>query len=220
MTAAYRMRGLGWFMAVVAMALGFYLVSLQVAAERKKLDDVNRAIAATHRTMRQLQTEFDTRANLAQLERWNGTVLAMAAPNADQFMADDAQLAMVDFHSGDAPTVARSATYVVPALPVDADRGSAPASATIQPSPASKTPQPAAQPVAPARAAPVGAVMMASATPRKAAPAKVVPAKATTRLASPTPAPTAVAMLSRRAADDRTLSDLLSRADVITERAR
>lgn len=62
--------------------------------------------------------------------------------------------------------------------------------------------------------------MMASATPHKAAPAKVVPAKATTRLAAPTPAPTAVAMLSRRAADDRTLSDLLSRADVITERAR
>ena len=41
MTAAYRLKGIGWFGSCVAVVLGFYLVSLQVAAERKKLDDVN-----------------------------------------------------------------------------------------------------------------------------------------------------------------------------------
>ncbi len=228
MTAAYRMRGLGWFMAVVAVALGFYLVSLQVAAERKKLDDVNRAIAQTHHTLRQLQTEFDTRANLAQLERWNGTVLAMAAPNADQFMTDDTQLAMVDFRSGDGRATARPATYVVPALPVDADRTAPAAPPAAQalaaaPPPSSSAPdtaKPQAQPKATPRPAPIGPVMMADAAPRPVSKARLVPAAAAAHLQPVRRAATAVAMVSRRAADDRTLSDLLSRADIATESGR
>ena len=69
MTAAYRMKGVGWFGGCVAVVLGFYLVSLQVAAERKKLEAVNGQIRSAQRDIRALETEFDTRGNLAQLER-------------------------------------------------------------------------------------------------------------------------------------------------------
>ena len=90
MTAAYRMKGLGWFGGCVAIVLGFYLVSLQVAAERKKLDGVNDRIEAAQRDIRALETEFETRANLAQLEKWNGDTLALASPVAGQFVVDEA----------------------------------------------------------------------------------------------------------------------------------
>ena len=76
----YAWKSLGWFLAGVAVALGFLLVPLQVAAERKKLDRTVSQIAAAHRDIRALETEFDTRANLAQLEQWNGDTLRLTAP--------------------------------------------------------------------------------------------------------------------------------------------
>ena len=96
MTAAYRLKGIGWFAVLAAVALGFYLVSLQVAAERKRLDDIDGRIATARRDIRALETEFDTRANMRQLERWNGDTLALAAPTAAQFVVDDAALASLD----------------------------------------------------------------------------------------------------------------------------
>ena len=69
MTAAYRLKGAGWLIACVAIVLGFYLVSLRVAAERKKLEQVDVRIATAQRDIRALETEFDTRSNLSQLER-------------------------------------------------------------------------------------------------------------------------------------------------------
>ena len=69
MTAAYRLKGIGWFGGCVAIVLGFYLVSLQVATERKKLESMDRKIDAAQRDIRALETEFETRANLAQLEK-------------------------------------------------------------------------------------------------------------------------------------------------------
>jgi hypothetical protein len=63
MTAAYRLKGVGWFGGCVAVVLGFYLVSLQVAAERKKLEAVNGQIRFAERDIRALETEFDTRAS-------------------------------------------------------------------------------------------------------------------------------------------------------------
>lgn len=93
MAATYRLRGLGWFGGVVLATLGFYLVSLQVAVERKRLEQVNTRIVLAQRDIRALETEFDVRSNLAQLERWNGDTLALAAPTAGQFVRDEAQLA-------------------------------------------------------------------------------------------------------------------------------
>lgn len=205
MTASYRFRGLGWFLSGVIVVLGFYLVSLQVAAERQKVDDVARAITVAERDIRSLETEFNTRANLAQLERWNGDVLALTAPNAGQFVADEAALAQIDFNQPDAQQRIENVAYVVPAMP---QAPAAIAAAT-----------PAAAPVAAA------AVMTpAIVSPAKPAPA-AKPAMPRTVLASVAPVPThadarigarartqAVAMLDRSLLSDSTIGDLVSGA--------
>ncbi|MDQ2878427.1 MAG: hypothetical protein M3R41_05060 [Pseudomonadota bacterium] len=108
-------KGLGWFTAIVAVALGFLLVPLQVAAERKKLDKTEAQIATAKRDIRALETEFDTRANLAQLEQWNGDTLRLTAPVAAQFVSDPAQLASIDL---DRPAGGvQMAALVVPSRP-------------------------------------------------------------------------------------------------------
>ena len=117
MTAAYRLRGLGWFVSTVIVVLGFYLVSLQVAAERKRMEDLSAAIAKAHRDIRQLETEFDTRANMKQLERWNGEILALAAPTADQIVAsEDALVQLASLSNAPDPARVGGAALVVPAV--------------------------------------------------------------------------------------------------------
>ena len=110
----YAWKTLGWFLAIVAVALGFLLVPLQVAAERKKLDRTVSQIADAQRDIRALETEFDTRANLAQLEKWNGDTLRLTAPVAAQFVADTGTLASMDVHQG---ASVQMASLVVPSLP-------------------------------------------------------------------------------------------------------
>lgn len=135
MTGAYRFKGLGWFLGGVIIVLGFYLVSLQVAAERKKVSDVERAISLAKRDIRSLETEFNTRANMTQLERWNGDVLALAAPVAGQYVRDEATLAQIDFRrpalSGQ-PRV-ETAAYVVPSAPAESQPVITNASVTTTP---------------------------------------------------------------------------------------
>lgn len=115
MTAAYRLRGLGWFLSSVVIALACYLVSLQVAAERKRADDVEASILQARRDIRALETEFATRTNMAQLEKWNGEVFALAAPRADQFVGSETALALVDFNGEPAARVAA----IVPAARIE-----------------------------------------------------------------------------------------------------
>ena len=93
---AHRFRPIGWVAGVATAATALYLVSLQVAVERAKLDDVERRITGAHRDMRALQTELGTRASLRQLERYNGEVLALAAPAATQYVQEAAQLASLN----------------------------------------------------------------------------------------------------------------------------
>jgi hypothetical protein len=78
---------------VVGAALGCYLVSLNVASERAKLEAVEEQIVLTQRDIRVLQTEIGTRGRLAQLERWNARFIRLAAPSADQFVEGGFQLA-------------------------------------------------------------------------------------------------------------------------------
>jgi hypothetical protein len=94
-------------------ALGCYLVSLHVASERAALEDVESKIVLAQRDLRVIQTEIGTRGRLAQLERWNARVLALSAPQADQFLKGSFELARlaqperkVDFQ---APVVLASA---------------------------------------------------------------------------------------------------------------
>ncbi|MBY0519319.1 MAG: hypothetical protein K2P79_02710 [Sphingomonas sp.] len=208
MTAAYRFRGLGWFLSGVVVVLGFYLVSLQVAAERKKVADVSRAIATAQREIRALETEFNTRANLAQLERWNGDVLALTSPNADQFVADEAALAQLDLGGGGAQVA--NVAYVVPAgLPApQADAAQAAPATALAATQAASAPTPApavmrtAEPAQPA-ARPVVRTVLASVAP--------VPPRAGDTQRNPRRTQ-AVAMLDRSLLSDATIGDLVDGA--------
>jgi hypothetical protein len=94
--AVYGFKGLGWFATSLAVALGGYMVMSQGAAERARLHTLDVRIAEAKRDIRNLDTEFATRASLAQLERWNGEGLGMAAPATQQFVADETALADLD----------------------------------------------------------------------------------------------------------------------------
>lgn len=220
MTAAYRLKGIGWFGSCVAVVLGFYLVSLQVAAERKKLDDVNGRIAAAQRDIRALETEFDTRANLVQLEKWNGDTLALTAPVAGQFVGDEAQLASLDVTRGPADGAIQTAALLVP---------SQPAPVTVQPEAAAATPAAPSKPNAPAPVVRLAKVDLPKPQIVQAVSEHVVSSKkaktapiATVRTAAAVAKvrPEAVAMLDRQLLSDTTLGDILKGAKTESRRRR
>ena len=221
MTAAYRLKGVGWFGGCVAVVLGFYLVSLQVAAERKKLETVNGQIRSAERDIRALETEFDTRANLAQLERWNGDTLALSAPTAGQFVVSEAALAALDVNSLRADGV-QTAALLVPSgagsvvstsiVPVTA----APAVVKLAPVQMAQVTAPRAMNVAIQAASKTAlkpVVIRASVSTPRSAEAALVRAAKTDRLAAVAKVrPQAVAMLDRKLLSDTTLGDIMSGA--------
>lgn len=86
-------RSVGWVAGIAATALGCYMVNLKVASERAALEDVETRIVLAQRDIRLLQTEIGTRGRLEQLEKWNVKVLALSAPQANQFLEGSFQLA-------------------------------------------------------------------------------------------------------------------------------
>jgi hypothetical protein len=204
MTAAYRLKGLGWFGGCVAIVLGFYLVSLQVATERKKLESMDRKIDAAQRDIRALETEFETRANLAQLEKWNGETLSLAAPTAGQFVTDEAALASLDVNQVGMPTDGKSgiqtAALVVPSQP--GVSAAAPAA----------TPAPAVVQVAAALPKAQRAVIKVAAIEKSAPMLAKLNEAARAKAAVAKVRPEAVAMLDKKLLSDSTLGDILSSA--------
>lgn len=190
MVVVSRFRWFGWFVLCVGVILGCYLMSSRVAAERNRLSDVERSIASTERDIRALETEFDTRANLAQLQRWNGDTLKLSAPTAAQYVRDDAQLASLDF--GGSPQV-QTAAAVIPSAPL--------VTAKLETTPAAATDS------------------LPKAKPAKATPAVETAIAAKPRLqpasASATAKPRAqMAMLDRRIMGGSSLGDLMRRVGV------
>ncbi|MGN5374395.1 hypothetical protein [Sphingomonas hankookensis] len=174
---------LGKLVAVGVMAPGFYLVISQGAAERGRVEAVERSIVQARKDIRALETEFDTRANMAQLERWNGDVLSLAAPRAEQYVGGEHQLASLPGRT-EGGNVALA--YVVPSAPMEmAAAVPEPALAVPAAAPAATVPDRAEKPRPVVK--PVGAVRAAA----------VVPAKAR-----------AVAMLDRTLLSDATMADL------------
>ncbi len=108
-----RFRPMLWVGGVAIAATSLYLISLQVASEHKRLEEVNRKILSTQHDIRQLKTELSTRANLRQLEKWNGETLALVTPRASQYINDAAKLDHFDMASlngkTDTPTAAMAA---------------------------------------------------------------------------------------------------------------
>ncbi|UYY59564.1 hypothetical protein [Sphingomonas sp. S2-65] len=139
--AMNRFRGVGWFLCGVVVAPACYLVNSHGAAEQAKLNATKAAIVAAQKDIRQLETEFNTRANLAQLERWNGEVLALAAPDAQQFLPGETALASLDQMPGEATL--QTAALVVPTGVTPAPIAAAPA---VTPQPVQGA-QPGAVPV-------------------------------------------------------------------------
>lgn len=189
MVVAHRFRWFGWFVLCVSVILGCYLMSSRVAAERNKLAAIESSIARTQRDITALETEFDTRASFAQLQRWNGDTLKLSAPTAGQYIRNDAELAQVDFNAP-VPTGGpqiQTAAAVIPSAPV------MPTEAAV-----------AATPAAPAAAAPAkvkAAVAMVSAPVG----AKLQPAATRTMVKSK---PATVALLDRKLLSNATLGSL------------
>lgn len=91
-----RFRAVAWSLGISAAATGLYLISLQVAAERGRLEQAETRIMLVKADMRRLNTELGTRGSLRQLEQWNGEVLALSAPKANQYLQGRVQLASLD----------------------------------------------------------------------------------------------------------------------------
>jgi hypothetical protein len=219
MAAMYRLKGIGWLGSCAVAAIGFYLVSSQVAAERKKLEQIDRQIVSAERDIRALETEFDVRANLAQLERWNGDTLALTVPVAAQFVSDEAALAQLSPRQsaplGDGPEI-RTAQLLVPAAPVLPTMTPVSTPAPAPAPAAAPAPQVVAAVAAP-KAAPLPRVIKASVTTASTRPAAIRPGSLQPAAVVQTASVRsrnlrAVAMLDKSLLSDTTLGDLMSGA--------
>ena len=136
--AVYVFKGTGWFLAGLSVALGGYMVMSQGAAERARLRTLDNRIVQARKDIRNLETEFSTRASLAQLERWNGEGIGMAAPAPQQFIAGETALAELDA----VPEVeVEKVALVVPAGAPKAQAEPAPQTAIASRDPAGATAQ-------------------------------------------------------------------------------
>jgi hypothetical protein len=178
--SARSFKSVGWVAGIGAAALGCYMLSLQVAAERADLARVQGRILQTRQAIRSLQTELGTRGRLSQLESWNADVLALSAPVAGQYVENEVVLARLETRSDPvddaAPVRLASAETgaVAPAAPSPAAQAAvrqavaAPSPAPAQPAPvvrraslaSSAPPARQASATAPSRAAPVRAVSL------------------------------------------------------------
>ncbi|HWT12455.1 MAG TPA: hypothetical protein VN231_06855 [Allosphingosinicella sp.] len=202
-----------WVAAIGTAALGCYMLSLQVAAERAELAGLERRIVAAQQDIRSLQTELGTRGRLQQLEQWNAEVLALSAPVAGQFLESNLSLARFDVRQrtvADQAEMRMAAAEPAPAQPVQA--GQAAIRLAAAPAPA----------VSPA-ASPAPAPALVEAPLIRRASLQSAPAQpAALRLPSAPPRrsagdrPTAVQTRSARLLDAGTLDDLSAAAQ--TER--
>lgn len=210
-------KGMGWFLCGLVVAPGCYVVMSQVATERARVESVERAIRQANRDIRNLETEFRTRANFAQLERWNGEVFALAAPQPEQFADGIADLAARGMGQGDAAM--RYASYVVPTMTSEIDEAvqggiqraaaeSAAATAVRASSPASA--QIGSAGTSPATASPPAKVdAEREAKPKVARP---VPTQTAASSSARKPPRAEVAALDRKLLSDSTLGDLMKSA--------
>ena len=208
-----------WFGIGVAMALSVLIVPLHVAAERKKLDATTTEVAQAERDIRALETEFETRSNIAQLEKWNGDTLRLSAPVAAQYVRDEAALAALDFNPPlGAGSGVRMASAIVPSQLVSP---TAPVGATPAPV-VGPTPAPVAAPAPVAMAAVVTIVRPESsvAAPSIVHNVAMVKTAAIVRPRIQARGTQAVAMLDRKLLSDAMLGDLASGASAEAGRLR
>src|SRR3546814_11168610 len=64
-----------------------------VSGGRSAVERLERRIASSMMSIRQLQSELGTRERLPQIEKWNAEVLALSAPKAGQHLDGAVELA-------------------------------------------------------------------------------------------------------------------------------
>ena len=190
---AHKFRPVVWVVGCAFAATALYTVSLGVASERTRMEDLDQQIAMTQRDIRQLQTEMGTRASLRQLERWNVEALALSAPKAGQFRATESALKSID--GGTLPADG----FTPP--PVMVAAATRPATA-----PAAPAEQKIAMASAPAASAPASTSKAVSSKPQATA------SKTTSNTATAAKAQR-FAMLDRALVDKRTFNEILVRAE-------
>ena len=220
-------KGFGWLLCGVVVSPGLYLVTSQVAAERGRVNAVERAIAQAERDLRDLETEFQTRANFSQLERWNGDILALAAPRPEQYAGDEAALAALNPNR--VPTPAEAAQVAALVVPAAVEAPELQLAEAAAPAPAQgEAAAPALAPVSTVAVAaarirldPPKAEARAAATASGSAQVAVRSVAAATSAMAKAPRPLqAMAMLDRKLLDDATLGDLLKSARAEAARRR
>lgn len=94
--AARKLQGIGLVLLVLLFAMMLYPVSLKVAATRSELTRIEKQIDRTRDNIRYLESELAVRASMRQLEQWNAETFGYSAPNADQYLENERQLAALD----------------------------------------------------------------------------------------------------------------------------
>jgi len=152
--AARKLQGIGLVLLVLIFAMMLYPVSLKVAATRSELAQINAQIGQARDNIRYLESELAVRASMRQLEQWNAESFGYSAPTADQYLANERQLASLDR----LPRV-RGANDVAPVLmamvsPVGQPEAAPakpasviPAASAAEPAPKPKAAAPAAKPI-------------------------------------------------------------------------
>ncbi|QLC23310.1 hypothetical protein HFP51_14580 [Parasphingopyxis sp. CP4] len=111
MTITRKFRSVTWAAAVASAALSCYLISHRVAAERTALASVERDIQQARDDILSLNTEFQTRSRMSQIEMWNRRDFVLEVPGASQFVHGEIALAgLLDRPVADDPVRQASAS--------------------------------------------------------------------------------------------------------------
>lgn len=88
-----RIRQIGWAALFAICLSAFAALTFRVNAVKSEVRLAERQIVALQKEKIQLETEFQSRANQQQLADWNRIEFGYGAPNADQYLESERQLA-------------------------------------------------------------------------------------------------------------------------------
>lgn len=93
MVRGSRIRQIGWAALFAICLSAFAALTFRVNAVKSEVRLAERQIVALQKEKIQLETEFQSRANQQQLADWNRIEFGYGAPNADQYLESERQLA-------------------------------------------------------------------------------------------------------------------------------
>jgi len=165
-------KSVAWVAAIGAAALICYIFSMQVAAERASLAELEAQIRRTEQSIRTLKTELGTRGRVHQLQHWSSADFGFTSPKAGQFVADEVTLASFDMPAEPAVGAGPVRMASAPAAPAPTPAApTAPPKPKLAAAPAPAPPRPAVRHAsAPAAAKPAELIRRAAVTTTAPAP--------------------------------------------------